>query len=203
MMMTSSRSLVMTILIDGVYLFIRKDVLEVKLTKHLESIGYQNNFSFQVNSELISNCHQSQFYFVVKIDLPDPASTWQPQSRFNVKSIYLKIQFQFLDRWSDGPQHNNVPPVSHKYLFMDIIKYFFPCQVVVTFKSKEDRNDLYSACKDGLKKTTLVVTMDSKSRLAGKSRKEISTKLNFGSFLEHYKSYNVAQDLYNKMVRLL
>ena len=48
MMMTSSRSLVMTILIDGVYLFIRKDVLEVKLTKHLESIGYQNNFSFQV-----------------------------------------------------------------------------------------------------------------------------------------------------------
>ena len=45
--------------------------------------------------------------------------------------------------------------------------------------------------------------MDSKSRLAGKSRKEISTKLNFNSFLEHYKSYSVAQDRYNKMVRLL
>ena len=62
---------------------------------------------------------------------------------------------------------------------------------------------IFVACRDGLKKTNLVITMDSKSRLAGTSRKEISTKLNFGSFLEHYKSYNVAQDLYNKMVRLL
>ena len=76
-------------------------------------------------------------------------------------------------------------------------------KVVVTFKSREDRNELYSACKEGLKKTNLVITMDSKSRLAGRSRKEVSSKLNFGSFLEHYNSYNVAQDLYNKMVRLL
>ena len=76
-------------------------------------------------------------------------------------------------------------------------------QVVVTFEAKQDRNDFYTACKEGLKRTSLVVTMDSKSRLAGKSRKEISTKLNFNSFLEHYKSYSVAQDLYNKMVRLL
>ena len=78
-----------------------------------------------------------------------------------------------------------------------------PLQVVVTFKTEQDRNELYTACKKGLEKTGLVVTMDSRSRLAGKSRKEISTKLNFNSFLEHYKSYNVAQDLYNKMVRLL
>ena len=118
-------------------------------------------------------------------------------------SNLFKIKFQFLDRWSDGPLHNNVPPVSQKQklYYPDVVNIYV--QVVVTFKSKEDRNELYSACKEGLKKTTLVVTMDSKSRLAGKSRKEISTKLNFGSFLEHYKSYNVAQDLYNKMVRLL
>ena len=76
-------------------------------------------------------------------------------------------------------------------------------QVVVTFKSKQDRDEIYTACKKGLEKTGLVVTMDSKSRLSGKCRKEISTKLNFNSFLEHYKSYGVAQDLYNKMVRLL
>ena len=74
---------------------------------------------------------------------------------------------------------------------------------MVTFDTKQDRNELYNACKKGLEKTGLVVTMDSRSRLAGKSRKEISSKLNFGSFLEHYKSYHVAQDLYNKMVRLL
>merc|ERR1719422_749971 len=95
----------------------KKDVLEVKLQKHLDTIGFQHD-----------------------------------------------IAFKHLDRWTEGPQHNNVPPV------------------VVTFKTKQDRNDLYLACKDGFKKTNLVITMDSKSRLAGKSRKEISSKLNFGSF---------------------
>ena len=37
----------------------------------------------------------------------------------------------------------------------------------------------------------------------GRGRKEISSKLNFCSFMEHYNSYAVAQNLYNKMVRLL
>lgn len=41
-------------------------------------------------------------------------------------------------------------------------------QVVVTFEAKQDRNDFYTACKEGLKRTSLVVTMDSKSRLAGR-----------------------------------
>ena len=49
----------------------------------------------------------------------------------------------------------------------------------------------------------MVVTEDSRSRLVGKSRKEVSDKLNFSSFLEHYDSYSVAQQLFNKMVRLL
>ena len=42
-----------------------------------------------------------------------------------------------------------------------------------------------------------------RSRLAGVKPKEISSKLNFSSFLDHYQSYGVAQQLYNKMVRLL
>ena len=42
-----------------------------------------------------------------------------------------------------------------------------------------------------------------RSRLAGGKPKEISSKLNFSSFLDHYQSYSVAQQLYNKMIRLL
>ena len=64
-------------------------------------------------------------------------------------------------------------------------------------------SQLYSACREGLKKSGWVVTEDSRSRLAGEKPKEISSKLNFSSFLDHYQSYSVAQQLYNKMVRLL
>ena len=42
-----------------------------------------------------------------------------------------------------------------------------------------------------------------RSRLGGLKPKEISTKLNFSSFLDHYQSYAIAQQLYNKMIRLL
>ena len=43
----------------------------------------------------------------------------------------------------------------------------------------------------------------SRSRLAGEKPKDMSGKLNFASFIEHYKSYSVAQALYNKMIKLL
>ena len=43
----------------------------------------------------------------------------------------------------------------------------------------------------------------SRSRLAGNKPKEVSQKLNFNSFLEHYQAYPTAQTLYNKMVRLI
>ena len=71
------------------------------------------------------------------------------------------------------------------------------------FKDKKDKTEVYSACREGLKKSGWVVTEDSRSRLAGEKPKEISSKLNFSSFLDHYQSYTVAQQLYNKMVRLL
>ena len=40
--------------------------------------------------------------------------------------------------------HNGVPPV------------------VVTFDQKSDRNEIYNLCKEGLKKTDLVMTEDSR-----------------------------------------
>jgi len=96
-----------------------------------------------------------------------------------------KIGYKNLFRWADGPIHNTVPPV------------------VVEFKDKKDRNEVYYACKEGLKKSSWVITEDSRSRLGGQKPKEVSSKLNFCSFMEHYQSYSVAQALYNKMVRLL
>ena len=75
--------------------------------------------------------------------------------------------------------------------------------MVVEFKDKKDRNEVYYTCKEGLKKTSWVVTEDSRSRLGGQKPKEVSSKLNFSSFMEHYQSYTTAQALYNKMVRLL
>ncbi len=43
-----------------------------------------------------------------------------------------------------------------------------------------------------------------RSRLAGEKIKEdVSTKLNFKTFLEHYKTYATAQVLFNKMIKLL
>ena len=42
-----------------------------------------------------------------------------------------------------------------------------------------------------------------RSRLAGEKPKDVSNKLDFSSFVEHYKAYPTAQALYNKMVKLL
>ena len=42
-----------------------------------------------------------------------------------------------------------------------------------------------------------------RSRLGGEKIKDVSTKLNFKTFLEHYKTYGVAQVLFNKMMKLL
>ena len=54
--------------------------------------------------------------------------------------------FQNLFRWPDGPVHNGVHPV------------------VVEFKDKKDRNEVYYTCKEGLKKTAWVITEDSRYR---------------------------------------
>jgi len=75
--------------------------------------------------------------------------------------------------------------------------------VLIEFREKKDRNELYGVCREGLKKTGLVITEDSRSRLGGQPIKPVSTKLNFSSFLEHYQAYPTAQALFNKMVRLL
>ena len=42
-----------------------------------------------------------------------------------------------------------------------------------------------------------------RSRLSGEIPKAVSNKLDFESFLKHYKSYDVAQALFNKMVKIL
>ena len=49
-----------------------------------------------------------------------------------------------LFRWSDGPPHAGVPPV------------------VVIFKDKKDRVEVYNAAREGFKKNGWVVTEDSK-----------------------------------------
>ena len=43
----------------------------------------------------------------------------------------------------------------------------------------------------------------SRSRLGGKGAKEVSSKFNFNSFMDHYQAYPTAQALFNKMVRLI
>jgi len=96
-----------------------------------------------------------------------------------------KIVYKNLFRWTDGPVHAGVPPV------------------VVIFKDKKDRVEVYNAAREGFKKSGWVVTEDSRSRLGDKKPKEISSKLNFSSFLDHYQSYPIAQQLFNKMIRLL
>ena len=49
-----------------------------------------------------------------------------------------------LERWGEGPLHQGVRPV------------------VITFREKADRNSLYQACREGLKKVNLVITEDSR-----------------------------------------
>ena len=51
---------------------------------------------------------------------------------------------QNLTRWPEGPEHNSVAPV------------------VITFKEESERNEIYNVCREGLKKTNLVITEDSK-----------------------------------------
>ena len=46
-------------------------------------------------------------------------------------------------------------------------------------------------------------TFNCRSRLSGEVPKAVSNKLDFESFLKHYKSYDVAQALFNKMVKIL
>ena len=52
---------------------------------------------------------------------------------------------QNLFRWTDGPVHAGVPPV------------------VVIFKDKKDRVEVYNAAREGFKKSGWVVTEDSRS----------------------------------------
>ena len=110
----------------------------------------------------------------------------------------IVVVVQNLFRWKEGPVHNSVKPV------------------LIELHEVKDRNDLYAACKEGLKKTGLVITEDSRSqwilngtlwnlrsRLGGKGAKEVSSKFNFNSFVDHYQAYPTAQALFNKMVRLI
>ena len=86
-----------------------------------------------------------------------------------------RVAYKNLFRWKDGPVHNSVLPV------------------LIEFREKKDRNELYGVCREGLKKTGYVITEDSRSRLGGQPVKPVSTKLNFGTFLEHYQAYSTAQ----------
>ena len=56
------------------------------------------------------------------------------------------VGVQNLFRWKEGPVHNSVKPV------------------LIELHEVKDRNDLYAACKEGLKKTGLVITEDSRSQ---------------------------------------
>ena len=86
-----------------------------------------------------------------------------------------RVAYKNLFRWKDGPVHNSVLPV------------------LIEFREKKDRNELYGVCREGLKKSGYVITEDSRSRLGGQQVKPVSTKLNFGTFLEHYQAYSTAQ----------
>ena len=101
-------------------------------------------------------------------------------SRFNDKSDRNVI---YLSRFNDNPDYNVIYPSR--------------------FNDKSDRNSVYSCWKEGLKKSNLVVTEDSDSRVAGEEPREVSGKLNFSKLLEQYRNYKVAQELYNKMVKAL
>ena len=58
---------------------------------------------------------------------------------------YEYMILQNLFRWTDGPVHAGVPPV------------------VVIFKDKKDRVEVYNAAREGFKKSGWVVTEDSRS----------------------------------------
>ena len=91
---------------------LRKDVLEQKVKKALEEIGFSKKVMYKVGL-LLADCQLIQ-------------------------------DFKNLFRWSDGPPHAGVPPV------------------VVIFKDKKDRVEVYNAAREGFKKNGWVVTEDSK-----------------------------------------
>ena len=90
-------------------------MLEQKLKKVTDDIGYKSNTKYKVIFE-------------------------------NIEDIISTSAVQNLFRWKEGPVHNSVKPV------------------LIEFHEPKDRNDLYAACKEGLKKTGLVMTEDSRSR---------------------------------------
>ena len=92
---------------------IRKDVLEQKVKKALEEIGFSKKVAYKVGLVDFSQKGQNPL-------------------------------FKNLFRWTDGPPHAGVPPV------------------VVIFKEKKDRVEVYSAAREGFKKNGWVVTEDSK-----------------------------------------
>ena len=69
-----------------------------------------------------------------------------PNTKYAIKHWkHTTAVVQNLCRWKEGPIHNSVKPV------------------LIEFHEPKDRNDLYSSCKEGLKKTGLVITEDSRS----------------------------------------
>ena len=95
---------------------IRKDVLEQKVKKALEEIGFSKKVAYKVG--------------LVEI----------------LRKVLSKSKAlsQNLFRWTDGPPHAGVPPV------------------VVIFREKKDRVEVYNAAREGFKKNGWVVTEDSK-----------------------------------------
>ena len=97
--------------------------------------------------------------------------------------------------------------------------------VVAVFNNNHDRDMVFTICREKLSSTGMVMTMDSRlvlihstvhclhlkhgldivfdlcrSRVAFEEPKDIPSSFNFSSFLAHFKEYQVAQDMFNKMV---
>lgn len=89
---------------------------------------------------------------------------------------------------------------------------------MLEFRDSKDKVDVFNILRSQLEQSGCVVTEDSRfvygtsneislsssrSRLSGEVPKAVSNKLDFESFLKHYQSYDVAQALFNKMVKIL
>ena len=103
----------------------------------------------------------------------------------SVTEVQLTSVLQFLSRWEEGPALADLQPV------------------VLEFHEKKDKLEVYNCLREGLEKSGCVITEDSRSRLAGNVPNSVSNKLDFQSFKQHYNSYNVAQALFNKMIKIL
>jgi hypothetical protein len=148
----------------------RKDVLDQKIRKALEEVGVKSTIAYKVP----------------KAPAPPPARN--------------------LSRWKEGPVHNSVRPVLMEFREAKDRPVASLLSPKVTWLP---RTEVYSACREGLKKTGLVVTEDSRqgkltlqlwqeisgcircslprSRLGGGCPKEVSSKFNFNSFMDHYQ----------------